>query len=295
MYNNIIVKSDNNETIYQFLKRSGFSENYVKNLRKKEGYILLNNKVAFTNDYVKTGDVLQVYKNPNSKESIFSNITPLNIVYEDDDLLIVNKPSGMPTIPSRRHLKYNLAGAVLNYMKEKESNFVVRIINRLDKETFGLVCVAKHSYISNLLNSNDYIEKTYYAICVGKIEKCVIDKNIATTCNSYGYNNQKREISTNGKPAITYVNPLIFDGKNTLCEITLKHGRTHQIRVHMASINHALLGDALYGEKSDAINHTALCCGKMKVFNPIANKHIEVKIDLPEDFKKAFNSVINIV
>lgn len=293
MFNKIIVKSDDNETIYQFLKRSGFSENYVKNLRKKEGYILLNSKVAFTNAYVKTGDILEVYKNPNTKNSVLINITPLDIVYEDEDILIVNKPSGMPTIPSRRHLNYNLAGAITNYMKEKDANFIVRIVNRLDKETAGLVCVAKHSYISNLLNSNNYMEKTYYAICVGKVEKCVIDKNINTTLNSYGYNNQKREISSDGKPAITYVNPLKFDGKNTLCEITLKHGRTHQIRVHMASINHALLGDSLYGEKSEMINHTALVLAKMKVFNSIANKHIEVKIDLPDDFKKAFNLDIN--
>lgn len=286
MFNKIIVNDClNNDTIYTYIKRQGISENYVRNLRKKEGYIKLNGSIAFTNAPIKNGDEIELYKNPNTSNSIMQNIIPLNIVYEDDDILVVNKPSGMPTIPSRRHLNYNLAGAVTNYMKDKDPSFIVRIVNRLDKDTAGLVCIAKHSLISNLLNSNNYIKKTYYAICEGKVDCVVINKKIATTLNSDGYNNQKREISENGKDAITYVTPLVFDGKNTLCEITIDYGRTHQIRVHMASINHPLVGDALYGNASSRINHTALVCAKMEIFNPISNKTINLKIDFPEDFK----------
>lgn len=286
MYNNIIVKNcQPNDTIYTYIKRQGFSENYVRNLRKKEGYIILNGSIAFTNAPIKNNDVIKLYKNPNTTNSVIQNIIPLDIVYEDDDILVVNKPSGMPTIPSRRHLDYNLAGAVTNYMKDKDSDFVVRIINRLDKDTAGLVCVAKHSLVSNLLNSNKYIKKTYYAICEGKVNKVIINKKIATTLNAYGYNNQKREINENGKDAITYVTPLSYNGKNTLCEITIDYGRTHQIRVHMASIGHPLVGDDLYGEPDEKINHTALVCAKMDIINPITNKEINLKIEFPNDFK----------
>lgn len=294
MYNKVSVKNSlDGETIYLYLKRNGFSENYIKHLRKKEGYIKLNGEIAFTNKIVKNGDILELYKNPNTKSWHNICTVPLNIVYEDDDILTIKKPSNMPTIPSKLHLSYNLVGAINNYMLKKDSNFTVRIINRLDKETSGLVCVAKHSVISNLLNENDYIQKTYLAIVTGKIEKeIIIEKGIMTTKNELGINNHKRIISDEGKKAITYVKPVGFDGENTLCEFKLKNGRTHQIRVHMASINHPLLGDSLYGETSDKISHTALVCYKMKILNPITKKEINLKIDLPNDFKKAFNKSI---
>ena len=294
MYNKILIENClKNETIYLYLKRNGFSENYVKNLRKKEGYILLNKSVAYTNALIKNGDLLELFKNPNVNKinlNLIQNQIPITIIYEDDDILVVNKPSGMPTIPSRKHFEYNLASAVANYMRKKDSNFVVRIINRLDKDTSGLVCIAKHSLISNLLNSNDYIRKTYFAICSGKVKPVTINKNIATITNELGINYQKRIISKNGKPAITYVKPIAFDGTNTLCEITLKYGRTHQIRVHLASINHSLLGDCIYGVASDKICHTALACSKMIIYNPINNKEINLKIDLPDDMIQAFHT-----
>lgn len=294
-FNTIIIKDcEEKETIYKYLKRNGFSENYMRNLRKQVGFIKLNGATAFTNAYVKNNDVLELCKNPNTKSGIMQNIIPLNIVYEDDDILVVNKPSGLTSTPSRSHLQDNLSSAIMNYMTQQDTNFVVRIINRLDKDTAGLVCVAKHSLISNLLNSNDYITKTYYAICTGEISSnLIIDKPIATTINEYGYNNQKREISPQGKNATTYVTPLSFDGENTLCKMQLKFGRTHQIRVHLASVNHALLGDSLYGIESAKINHTALVCAKMQIFNPLTNQTINLSIDIPDDIKSAFSLKIN--
>lgn len=294
-FNTIIVKDcEEKETIYKYLKRNGFSENYMRNLRKQVGFIKLNGVTAFTNAYVKNNDILELCKNPNTKSGIMQNIIPLNIVFEDDDILVVNKPSGLASTPSRSHSQDNLSSAIMNYMSKQDDNFVVRIVNRLDKDTSGLVCVAKHSLISNLLNSNDYISKTYFALCTGKISSnTIIDKPIATTTNELGYNNQKREISPQGKDAITYVTPLAFDGENTLCKMQLKFGRTHQIRVHLASISHALLGDKLYGVESEKINHSALVCAKMKIFNPLTNQTIDLSIDIPNDIKTAFSLEIN--
>lgn len=294
-FNKIVIKNcEEKETIYRYLKRNGFSENYIRHLRKQEGYIKLNGKIAFTNAYVNNDDVLELYQNPNTKSGIMHCVIPLNIVFEDDDILVVNKPSGMPTTPSRSHPSDNLSSAVMNYMKDKEPNFVVRVVNRLDKDTAGLVCIAKHSLICNMLNSNNYISKTYYAICTGKIDKhLVIDKPIATTLNSFGYNNHKREILDSGKPAKTFVAPLCFDGQNTLCKMQLEFGRTHQIRVHLASTGHALLGDELYGKSSEKISHTALVCAQMKINNPLNGETINLKIDLPNDFKQAFAFDLN--
>lgn len=291
----IVLNSETKDTVYTYLKRNGFSENYLRNLRKKEGYIKLNGVTAYTNALVHNNDLLELYQNPNTTSSVMQNTIPLDIVYEDDDILVVNKPSGIPTTPSRSHPQDNLSSAVLAYMFSKDEDFIVRVVNRLDKETAGLVCIAKHSLISNLLNSNNYITKIYYAICRGKIsEKLTIDKKIDTTLNEYGFNNHRRVISELGKPATTFVTPVLFDGENTLCKFELVHGRTHQIRVHISSIDHPLLGDTLYGEASKKIAHTALVCAQMSIYNPIIKKQIILKIDLPNDFRDAFNQEIKL-
>ncbi len=286
----IVVDAIKNDTIYTYLKRTGFSENYLKNLRKKEGYILLNGIVAYTNDRVKDKDTISTMQNPNTITSIMHCVIPLDVVYEDDDLLVVNKPSGLSTSASRSHYTENLTGAILNYMKEKDNNFVVRIINRLDKDTSGLIIVAKHSLCAKKLNEEVKIQKTYYAIATGKIDsKLTVNKNIATTINDLGYNNHKREISENGKPAITHIEPVLFDGTNTLIRAQIEYGRTHQIRVHLSSIDHALLGDELYGQKSSLINHTALTCKQVSFLHPFKNKKIELEIPLDLDIENAIN------
>lgn len=294
-YNKVIVKNlQEKDTIYTYLKRIGYSKNYVKNLRKKEGYILLNGNIAHTNFKVKNGDTIETEQNPNANSGITHNIIPLDIVYEDDNLLVVNKPSGLSTSASRSHYAENLTGAIAGYFSKTNPNFAVRIINRLDKDTSGLVIVAKHSLASKLLNEETQINKTYYAICTGKIDEPItINAKIETTLNEFGYNNHKRIISENGKEAITYCTPILFDGENTLCKLTLKHGRTHQIRVHMSHIGHALLGDELYGKKSEKISHTALTCKEISFISPITYKKIELKIPFEKDFLSSFNEDIS--
>ena len=293
------------EKIYTYLKRLGFSENYVKNLRKKEGYILLNNQIAHSDFILKNGDIIKISTSPNQKSSIMQTKLPLNIVYEDENILVVNKPSGLSTSPSKSHYTENLSGAVLSYMLPHNSNFVVRIIGRLDKETSGLIIVAKNSISANFYSNCNQITKTYYAIVNGKIEdELVIDKKIDTTTNELGYNNLKRVVTNNGKDAITYVHPIAYDGVNTLCKINIKYGRTHQIRVHLSYIGHPLVGDTVYGEKSKLISHTALVCKEIELplFNLDfitnqnktigQNKKIHLEIEFPDDFKSAFNTLI---
>ncbi len=279
-----VETSQRKQTIYLYLKSLGYSENYLKNLRKVYGYIKKNGNSCFMNEYVNVGDVISVYTNPNPKTCIISCIIPLDIVYEDDYILVVNKPSGLATMPTKSHFSYNLSGGIMAYMQQKDSNFVLRIVNRLDKDTAGLVLVAKNSLIANYFNENDLISKTYYAVCEGIIDKkLIIDKNIDTLKNEYGYNIQKRVISRNGKMAITYVEPIRVFENRTLLKITLKHGRTHQIRVHLASISHPLVGDELYGQKSQDITHTALSCSEMTFTHPITNEVIDLKVNIPQD------------
>lgn len=273
----------NYEFIYYYLKDQGFSEAYISSLRTKRGLILKNNEVANTRTPLNAGEMLSIAMNIRPKSTFKTNSHPLEIVYEDEYLLVVNKPAGLTTSPSRSHYDENLAGAVLNYMQDKDPDFVVRIVNRLDKDTAGLVVIAKDSFTYSKLKD---IKKTYYALCVGEIEKSMtLDYPIETISNN-GINQVRRIVSPLGKPAKTFITPIKHFKDYTLLEITLENGRTHQIRVHMSYIEHPLLGDELYGQPSDKISHTALVCKKIAFKHPRNNENIELSIDYPDDFKQ---------
>lgn len=283
-----IHNCQDNDTIYSYLRKNGYSENYTKKLRKVFGYIVLNDKEVFITHQVKSGDILEVNSNPQTKTCIQSCIIPLDIVYEDKDLLIINKPSNLACMPTKSHYDYNLAGAITNYMQEKDPNFVCRIVNRLDKDTAGLVMVAKNTLACNFLSNHNNTFKTYYALCNGIIKTpTIVDKNIFTVKDKNNIILQKREVSdTFGKKAITHIFPIKVFKNFSLIKLTLKYGRTHQIRAHLASINHSLLGDVIYGNPSLLIDHTALICKSITFIHPETKLLTTVEIDFPEEFKK---------
>ena len=178
--------------IYYYLKDNSFSENYIKNLRKEFGFIKVNNNPVNIRHPLRRGDVLEINPSPNNKTCIMQYILPLNIVYEDEYYLLVYKDSGISCMPTKSHYTNNLSGAICNYMYKKDKNFTLRIINRLDKDTSGIIIVAKDSISQKDLK---IINKTYEAICIGEITSpIVIDKKIKTT-NINGINNIKRIIS----------------------------------------------------------------------------------------------------
>ncbi len=281
----------NYSTIYFFLKDNDFSENFITNLRKQMGYIKVNGNDVTINHSLSIGDDLAINSNPNNKTTIMQCILPLDIVYEDDNYLLINKPAGLACMPSKSHYSFNLAGGICFYMKDKDPNFTLRIINRLDKDTSGIVIVAKDSISQKEIKD---INKTYYAICEGIVEKdLVIDKKIKTTSKDK-INNQKREIANDGKDAKTFVHPIkICEIKEenqikkfTLIKVNLIHGRTHQIRVHLSSIRHSLLGDEIYGNKSQLIDHTALICKDVSFYHPFKQETLTFSLPFPKDFEK---------
>ncbi len=278
-YSKFII-SKNYKSVYYFLKDEGFSENFIKNLRKKEDFIKVNGESANTSTKIYAGDLLEINNNPNNKTETKSCILPLDIVYEDEYYLLINKESGISSMPTRSHYMFNLAGAICNYMSTKDDNFVLRMVNRLDKDTSGIIVIAKDSISQNKLT---IIEKEYHAICNGKIdEEIIVNKKIKTICNN-GKNEIKRIISPDGLSATTYITPIKFNNEFSLVKLILDHGRTHQIRVHLASIGHPLVGDELYGEKSYFINHTALLCKKIVFYHPFLQKELTFEVDYPND------------
>lgn len=269
------------DSVYYFLKDNGFSENFITNLRKVKGYILIDNQIATTKSFLPKNATLSICNNPNQKTTIMHCILPLDIVYEDAYYLLVNKPSGISTMPNRSHYSENLGGAICHYLQNNQPDFTLRILNRLDKDTSGLVLVTKNSIAQKDIKN---IEKTYLALCEGVIdEPCTISKPILTVRDN-GVNQQKRVVSEQGQAATTFVLPIKTIENTTLLSITLKQGRTHQIRLHLSSISHPLVGDALYGKASDRINHAALCCNKLSFYHPYLKKKLSFSAPLPQDF-----------
>ena len=304
------------DSVYICLKQKNFSEHFIKNLRSYFGAIMVNGKAVNIDHNLKIGDILKIDRNPFKGTEIEKIYSPLNIVYEDDYYLVVNKPALLPTTPSRSHYHNNLAGMICAYIDD--DNFTLRIMNRLDKDASGLILVAKDTITyQNTVN----IEKEYYAICHGNMtKKTVVEAPIYTIIEN-GINNRKRIISPFGQYAKTTFTPLcnLKDVKflNFKCKINrnfrmvinkialdvkdkrkivkenysltfvkaeIFKGRTHQIRLHASSINHPLIGDKIYGI-NDLYNHSYLHLKKIKFHNNELDKDFVFSVPYPTDFK----------
>jgi len=244
---NWIVKTDT--TIDDLLQEAMFSESLRKKIIK-ENCIYCNNVLYKLNTILKANDHIAVIL-PEEETTINCIEGKLNIVYEDDYLLIVDKPNNIPVIGTRAHYDYHLSGIVANYFKSKNLKSTIHLVNRLDLETSGLVMFAKHQYIHGLFAKKDFkIKKHYYALVEGILDKKqgIIDAPILKVGTQ-----MKRVIDSLGQSAQTAYQ--VIDEKNgrSLVDIELLTGRTHQIRIHFSYINHPLVGDSLYGNSNSGV------------------------------------------
>ncbi len=286
-----VVDPRTKENVGAYLRRHDISYRYLEKLKKTFGYIKINGKIVKADAKVKVGDIIEIKSNVSTKSEIQTCIIPLDIVYEDQNMLIINKPSGLATMPTKSVYNYNLAGAIMFYMENRDPNFVCRIINRLDKEVSGLVMCAKNSFTASFFNANPTaLQKTYHALATGKIENYVkVEKKIATIIDEHGYNQRERVIDEeNGLQAITHIYPQkhLKSIDCTLIKVQIENGRTHQIRLHSSSIGHALLGDTIYGESTNLLSHTALVCKELEVISPTDGSFHKFTIPYPADIQR---------
>ena len=249
--------------------------------------IELNHKPCDTR---KTGNLEDTITVNFDYEEDNSNIVPtkmdLNIIFEDDWLLVVNKPAGIAIHPSVLHYSDSLCNGIRFYFDKIGLKKKIRPVNRLDLNTSGLVIFAKCEYIQEcLINQmkNNQFKKEYLAVCDGIFDEKsgTINLPIARKENSI----IERCISKNGQTAITHYEILKEFDNYSLVKCSLETGRTHQIRVHMSAIGHPLLGDSLYGSISDLINRQALHCYNLQFIHPVYNNDLNFFGDLPNDFK----------
>lgn len=261
---------------------------------KKNNKIFLNNTTTYVDKKIYIGDFICINLDfEEETENIIPTQIPLNIIYEDNSLLIINKSSGIPVHPSMLHFEDSLSNGVKFYFNSIGLKRKIRPVNRLDKDTSGIVIFAKNEYIQECLirqMKNNTFKKEYYAILEGNLDKKngTIDAPIARKSGSI----IEREINKNGDSAITHFKLLktfnckIDNSELSLVQFILKTGRTHQIRVHSKYINHPILGDSLYGNSSNLITRQALHAFKISFIHPITHMNLILEIDLPEDMKK---------
>jgi len=242
--------------------------------QKSITYYLNGNKVT-ENEVLKTGDILEVdFK---YETNVIPKSGKLNILYEDENLLILNKERNM-LVHSDSKNEDNLASKVYAYYLEKNEDNIISYLGRLDLKTTGIVVFTKNIYTTSYLNQmveNNLLHREYEALTTGKFSelKGVINKKIARD----RHNAKKMRIGETGKEAITYYEVVKTNKKYNLVRLTLKTGRTHQIRLHLSSIGNPILGDELYNGSLNETSNLMLNACKIEFFEPLTNKHILVE------------------
>lgn len=294
-----ITNEQENLRIDKYLAQTvpDISRSYLQKL-VTDGQVLVNGVPVKTSYKLKPGDIVQVTIPEPEVLQIIPEDIPLDILYEDADILIVNKPKGMVVHPAAGHTTGTLVNAVMYHCKDELSsiNGVLRpgIVHRIDMDTTGVLVVCKndmaHQSLAEQLKVHS-ITRIYYAIVYDNLteDEGTIHKSIGR----HPTNRKKQAVNVkNGRDAITHYRVLErLQGKYTLVECRLETGRTHQIRVHMAAIHHPLLGDTLYGPAKDPfhLQGQTLHAGVLGFMHPRTGQYVEFRAELPEYFQELLN------
>ncbi|HIZ12935.1 MAG TPA: RluA family pseudouridine synthase [Candidatus Mediterraneibacter stercorigallinarum] len=286
-----ITEDANSLRTEQYLRRRGFSYQNLAQLKKMPESILINGVWSYMRTPLHSGDILTVHiRETESSPNIPPVELPLDIVYEDEDIVVVNKPTGMPVHPSLNNYRNSLANALMYYYQQQGKPFIFRCTNRLDRDTSGLTVIAKHMVSSSILSSmtaRHEIEREYLAVVRGSVvpSSGTIDAPIGRTGSSL----IERKIDfEHGERAVTHYHVVKEENGHSLVSLILETGRTHQIRVHMKYIGFPLVGDYLYNPDMEYIQRQALHSCRLSFRHPITGKHMEFTADLPEDMDRIF-------
>lgn len=269
--------------LLHFLKgHLNLSANIIKSLRHTPQSVFINGTPSRVIDKVFCDDtVTLIYPEKTNAPLLWD--TPIDILYEDEDLLVVNKPSGVSSHPTYNHPNFTLSNAVASYMqKTYNTSSAARAIGRLDKVTSGVMIFSKNALCAWKLNG--HMDKTYHAVVWGELHDCgTVDAPIYRP----DFNKTVRAVGENGDNAITNWEALASAEGKSFLKIRTLTGRTHQIRVHMAHIGHPLLGDEMYGgEATEWVKRACLHCTSITVIHPVKNEEMTFIAPFPEDIKK---------
>lgn len=276
------------EVLYDKMKISG---RLTRKLKRNKNIFVNNNNISLDSN-LRRGDMVKVIMEDEANKFEPQDI-PISVVYEDLDLLIINKQPNIVVHPTKGHPDYTVANGLVNYLNKTEQSFKIRFINRLDRDTSGLLMIAKNPFAQQALSNQmqkHMVEKKYLAVVNGRIENDfgTIDAPIGRTESDSIH----RRVIESGQRSITHYEVVERYKDFSLVRLGLETGRTHQIRVHMEHIGHSLIGDELYGEvNEDLIKRQALHAETLKFLQPRTGEEKFVQAQMPEDIKELISKL----
>lgn len=262
-------------------KKLKMSAALITRLKREEMGITLNGVHAAVIVKVSEGDILAVDIKGQEAERILPANIPVDVLWEDEDILVVNKPGTMPVHPSRNHITDTLANGVMHYTGGSE---VIHIITRLDRETSGVVLIAKNPWAASVLGDdikNGKIKKEYIAVVNGMPNPSI--GTISAPIRRKDNEEMLRCVSEDGKESVTLYEVIKNTDELSLVKLFPITGRTHQLRVHMSYIGHPIYGDDMYGAEQSG-ERTRLHCQRITFIHPVTDEEVSITAPMPEDF-----------
>ncbi len=289
-----VTNDNNNQKVSQILRNHlKLSRGEMRRIKRCAG-LMVNDQTVRLNSLVKEGDLIRVNLQDADDQPVIPQDIPLDIIFEDGHILVVNKPPDMLVHPLSYHVLNTLANGVIYHWQQKGHNSKFRAVSRLDKDTSGVILIAKSSYICHQLSGqmkNNMCRREYLAVVHDRItmDSGIIDLPIGRPND----NSLIFGVTPQGKEAITHFTVIQRFAGGSLVKLRLETGRTHQIRVHMRHLGHPLMGDDLYGGSLDLIQRQALHSWRLEFNHPVTKEHMRLEAPLPADITSLIQKLKN--
>ncbi|EDU35865.1 RluA family pseudouridine synthase [Clostridium sporogenes] len=291
----VVKEINHNIDIKDYLKEiENLSGRFVRKA-VRDGRIFVNGEKVIKKHKLSQDDLIEIYMQEDEHQNIEPEDINIEIVYEDSDIIVINKKPGIVVHPTKSHSTGTLSNGILYHFKKKGEKSIVRLVNRLDRDTSGLVIVAKNQF-SHMRLASDMSKDSFRKIYIAVVHGSMKEKEGRINLPIYKEENEsiKRIVDERGQESITTYEVLEELSKGSVVKLELETGRTHQIRVHMSHLGHHLYGDSLYGmgeEEKEYIERQALHAYKLELPHPRTGNILKLQCSLPEDIKKLIEKI----